>query len=247
MPTLPPRIPATLTFGPGAPCPARHTATVKDRSALFSRELSRLAASPPGESRCPGPAGFREGGALTSGTTSWAQELRPEGYATASRAARFSSGPFGLFLLLLRATLLAVLLDLRFREIFVLRANHSENGRRTVRAPRNGTELNRPFAPLAPADRRVELACSAKLQPGRCTTTESIENGVARARDGVLLDQRRQSVDELLNEILNIGPSGHLLFPPFVAGQTSREDSTMQTQKLARGSCHVKRDQWVDF
>ena len=56
---------------------------------------------------------------------------------------------FRLLLDLLGAALLAVFLDRRFGQIFVLGADHSENRSRPIATTRNGTKLNRPFATLA--------------------------------------------------------------------------------------------------
>src|SRR5579862_7328018 len=53
---------------------------------------------------------------------------------------------------LLGASLLAELLDLRFRQVLVLGAHHPEHRRRAVGAARHRAELNGTLAPLAARD-----------------------------------------------------------------------------------------------
>src|SRR6185312_15708020 len=108
---------------------------------------------------------------------------------------------------------LAVLLDLGFGEALVLGTDHPEDGRRAVRATGHRAELDRPLAPFAHA----ESLPGAPQERGGSAPTERRQHRLARARHCVLFDQRRQSIHKLLNEILNVGPFGHLVFSPLVA------------------------------
>src|SRR6185312_3665484 len=60
------------------------------------------------------------------------------------------------------------------------------------------------------------------------------------AHHRVLFDQRRQSIDKLLNEILNVGPFGHFFSPPWLRAETSCEESTMQSKTVDSPSVRVK-------
>jgi len=117
---------------------------------------------------------------------------------------------FRLLLELLGAALLAIFLDRGFGEIFVLGADHSENRRGAIATTRNGAKLNGPFAPLANDD--------TTAKHGARTAVERAQRRFARARDNFLFDHRRQLVDELRNDFLKIGPSGHHV-PPVCGGE----------------------------
>src|SRR4051795_5080568 len=71
----------------------------------------------------------------------------------------------GGLLLLLCATRFAVLLDLGFGDVLVLRTNHSENGRSRVLASGNRTELLRALAARLSSD-AADAAAAAEAQSG---------------------------------------------------------------------------------
>jgi hypothetical protein len=108
---------------------------------------------------------------------------RPRGEAGAPRSDEVLL-PTGL---LTRATLLSVLLDRRLGEPLVLRANHPENGSRSVLATGDGAQLDGTFAPLAAQRRAVG---DRALAAGRPAGAEGGQHRRARARDGIFFYQR---------------------------------------------------------
>jgi hypothetical protein len=117
---------------------------------------------------------------------------------------------FALLLGLLGPARLAIFLYRGFGKVFVFGADHSENRSCPIAATRNGTKLNRPFAALANDDTTAKY--------GARTAVERAQRRFTRARDNFLFDHRRQLVDELLNDFLKIGPSGHHV-PPVCGGE----------------------------
>src|SRR3954447_14526913 len=99
----------------------------------------------------------------------------------------------GGLLLLLCATRFAVLLDLRFGDVLVLRTNHSENGRSRVLASGNRTELLRALAArlLPDAADAADAKSGQHLgwPAGRAFAAERVFHGHARAIQGLMFHQ----------------------------------------------------------
>src|SRR6185295_14458923 len=142
------------------------------------------------------------------------------------------------------ATGLAVLLDLGLRQILVLAAHHPEDGRRTIRAARNRTELDRRL--LARPSRRTTRSAPhlgdgrrppppAAGRRTRSATSDRCQDRLAGAADRFLLHRDAELIDEPGNDVCNgtSGLSRHWTGPPLlVVAETNAGQETFQWSEI---------------